>query len=324
MIEYLVGKKHPIQLGAKAEPFPRDIEKEVHNTQKFLKLCNQENYPVYISTKNTDIMPIDVLAKGIYFLGVSLASHKAADIRMLERNTSSPLQRLNRIPRGVFRKIIVRWQPFIPQLFKPRDGVDETINELEMDRFLDLIAGVADGVSISFLGFADFNDPALREQLGPDELGELDEVRILNHIREQAHRRGLEFYTASYRALSDSPICCGLKDEVETATPWVWSYLIADLFSGEKEYLTEKDLIDAFPDELKDVFFATLDVALFSRWARYSAKKTTILEEYQKNFKFNRRMNPANYFAGLYSRLVGGEYRIYFQDYRKMAAGNAH
>jgi hypothetical protein len=61
-----------------------------------------------------------------------------------------------------------------------------------------------------------------------------------------------------------------------------------------------------------------MDVALFSRWARYSAKKTTILEEYIRNFTYDRRMNPANYFAGLYSKVVDGEYRIYFMDYRKL------
>ena len=62
----------------------------------------------------------------------------------------------------------------------------------------------------------------------------------------------------------------------------------------------------------------TMKVALFSRWARYSVKKTTILEEYIKNFTFNRKMNPVNFFAGLYSKVVNGEFRIYFMDYRKM------
>jgi hypothetical protein len=129
----------------------------------------------------------------------------------------------------------------------------------------------------------------------------------------------LEFYTANYRALSDSPICCGLRgDEFEMSTPWVWGYLIRKLFTGEKEYLTVKDLVDAFPDALRNVMFAKMKVALYSRWARYMARKTTILEEYIKNFTFNRKMNPANYFAGLYSKVVDREFRIYFMDYRKM------
>ena len=62
--------------------------------------------------------------------------------------------------------------------------------------------------------------------------------------------------------------------------------------------------------------FAMLDVPLCSRWARYSAKKTTILEEYIKNFTYNRKMNPANFFAGLYSKVVDGEFQIHFLDYR--------
>jgi hypothetical protein len=149
---------------------------------------------------------------------------------------------------------------------------------------------------------------------------ELDEVEMLTIIREKAHQRGLEFYSANYRALSDSPICCGLRgDEFEMSTPWVWSYLIWKLFTGEKEYLSVKDLTGAFPKVLKHVTFATMDVALFSRWARYSAKKTTILEEYIKNFTLNRRMNPVNFFAGLYSKVVDGEFRIYFMDYREIA-----
>ncbi len=319
MIEYLVSKKHPVQLGTKADPFPQGVEEELQNTRKFIALCNKVNYPVYISTKNTGNMPVDLLAKGNYILGVSLSSHKAKDIRMLEKNTSDPLVRLSKIPTGVFKKIIVRWQPFIPQLFKPRKRVKEIINWSGIDRFLDKITGIADGVSISFLGWAYYKDKTLLDEIGPDELGELDEVEILNYIREQAHMRGMEFYTANYRALSDSPICCGLKeDEFKISTPWVWSCLIRKLFNNEKKYLTVKDLIKAFPSALKNVMFATTKVALFSRWARYSAKKTTILEEYIKNFTFNRKMNPVNFFAGLYSRVVDGEFRIYFKDYRKM------
>lgn len=319
MIEYLVSKKHPIQLGTKADPFPKDVEQEIQNTRKFMELCNKANYPVYINTKNTEDMPVDLLAKGNYVLAVSLSSHKAEDIRLLEKNTSPPLVRLRQIPAGVFKKIIVRWQPFIPQLFKSRGGCDELVNRSDIDAYLDEISCIADAVSISFLACNIVSDPALLEEIGPDDLDELDEVEILTYIREQAHQRGLEFYTADYRALSDSPICCGLRgDEFEMSTPWVWSYLIKKLFTGEKEYLTVKDLADAFPDALKNVMFATMNVALFSRWARYSARKTTILEEYIKNFTLNRKMNPANYFAGLYSKVVDNEFRIYFMDYRKM------
>lgn len=317
MIEYLVSKKHPIQLGTKADPFPKGVEEEVQNTRKFLELCNKVNYPVYISTKNTEDMPVDLLAKGNYVLGVSLSSHKTNDIRTLEKNTSDPMMRLSQIPADVFKKIIVRWQPFIPQLFMSGKRLNEMINWSDIDRFLDKISGIADGVSISFLTRSSVKDETLLKEIGPDELDELDEVEILSYIKEQAHQRGLEFYTANYRALSDSPICCGLReDEFEMATPWVWSSLIRKLFTGKKKYLTVRDLIDAFPDALNDVMFATMDVALFSRWARYSAKKTTILEEYIKNFTLNRKMNPANYFAGLYSKVVDREFRIYFKDYR--------
>jgi hypothetical protein len=159
----------------------------------------------------------------------------------------------------------------------------------------------------------------LLEESGPDEWGELDEVEIFTYVREQAHQRGLEFYTANYRALSDSPICCGLReDEFEMATPWVWGFLTWKLYTGQKKYNTVKDLEDAFPDALKNVMFATTNLALFSRWARYSAGKTTILEEYIKNFTFNRKMNPVNFFPGLYSKVVDGEFRVYFMDYRRM------
>jgi DNA repair photolyase len=319
MIEYLVRKKHPIQLGTKADPFPKDVEEEVQNTRKFLEMCNEVSYPVYISTKNTGNLPVDILAKGNYVLGVSLSSHRTKDIRMIEKNTSDPMVRISKIPAGVFKKIIIRWQPFIPQLFKPRRRIDEIINFSAVKRYLDKISDIADGVSISFLNRSMVRDRELLKEIGPDDLGELDDVEVLTWIREQAHLRGLEFYTANYRALSDSPVCCGLRrDEFKMSTPWVWSCLIRKLFTGKKKYLTVKDLADAFPDALKDVMFATMDVALFSRWARYSAKKNTILEEYIKNYTFNRKMNPANFFAGLYSKVVDGEFRIYFMDYRGM------
>ena len=319
LIEYLVAKKHPIQLGTKAEPFPRGMERALQNTRKFLELCNKFDYPVFITTKNTSEMPVDLLVKGNYVLGVSLSSHEASDIVMLERNTSDPLSRLRQIPVGVFKKIIVRWQPFIPQLFGIRKRIDRNTPWHRLDGFLDTIAGVAQGLSISFLDRNNVKDRTLLDEIGPDDLDELDEVEMLTYIKEQAHVRGLEFYTASYRALSDSPICCGLKeDELKLSTPWVWNYLVQKLYNGEKEYLTVKDLTDAFPDFLEHVKFATMKIPLYSRWARYSATKTTIPEEYVKNFTFDRRMNPVNFFAGLYSKVVDGEYRIYFMDYRKM------
>ncbi|MCP5105533.1 MAG: hypothetical protein GY950_19255 [bacterium] len=311
MVEYLVRKKHPIQLGTKADPFPVGIERELQITRKFIRLCNDSGYPAYICTKNTDPeeMPVDLLARGNYVLGVSLASHKAKQIRMLERAGSAPGVRIRRIPKGVFKKIIVKWQPFIPRLF----------DRSEIRRYLDAIAGTADGVSLSFLARSIVRDPELLEEIGPEELEELDEVELLVYIREQAHKRGLEFYTANYRALSDSPVCCGLRgDEFEMFTPWVWSYLVRKLFTGEKEYLTEKDVVDVFPDALKAVTFHTMNIALFSRWARYRSKRETILQEYIKNFTLDRKMNPVNFFAGLYSKVINGEFRIYFMDYRRL------
>jgi hypothetical protein len=321
MIEYLVSKRHPIQLGTKSDPFPKGIEPELKNTRKFIEMCNKVNYPVYISTKNTDTrdMPVEILAKGNYILGVSLASHKADHIQKLERNTSRPLERIRQIPQGVFKKIIVKWHPFIPQLFKPGNGRDEKVDWSEIDRYLDGISGTADAVSLSFLADSRVWDHSLLEEIGPDDFTELEEVAILTYIKEQAHIRNLEFYTSGYPALSDSPICCGLRgDEFEIFTPWVWSYLVWNLYTGEKPYLIVKDLVDAFPGPLKDKTFAGIGVALFSQWARYIAKKTTILEEYIRNFIFDRTVNPVNLFAGLYSRVVDGEFRIYFKDYRRM------
>ena len=34
--------------------------------------------------------------------------------------------------------------------------------------------------------------------------------------------------------------------------------------------------------------------------------------------QFDRKMNPVNYFAGLYSKVVNKEFRVYFKDYRDM------
>jgi DNA repair photolyase len=320
MIEYLVRRRHPIQLGASADPFPRSVEKKVQNTRRFLAMCNLVKYPVYITTKNTDDLPVDLLAAGNYVLGVSLVSHRLRDIQYLEGNTSRPRERLARIPRGVFRKVIVRWQPFIPNLF--RSKIKERVFDLaEIERFLDLISGTADGVSVSYLTWTGIRDRRALQLIGADDVDDQDALELFMFMREQAHRRGLEFYTANFRALSDSPICCGLGNgDFEIATPWVWSCLIRKLFDGEREYLTVRDLQDAFPAELKDVTFASMDVALFSRWARYLAKKTTALEEYIRNFTYDRRLNPANFFAGLYSKVVDGEFRIYFSDYRIQAA----
>lgn len=316
MIEYLVRERHLIQLGANAEPFPRGVEGMVGNTRRFLETCNEAKYPVYITTKNTTDLPIDLLAEGNYVLGVSLASHRPRDTGFLEGNTSLPRERLRRIPKGVFRKVVVRWQPFIPGLFKAKRGVG-LFDLSAVDRFLDLVAEAAEAVSISHLNWGGITEPEVLEYVGQDDVGDLDALELFTYIRQGAHQRGLEFYTSNYRALSDSPICCGLRgDEFKVSTRWVWAFLIWKLFSGEREYLTVEDIKEAFPDELKDVLFSTLDVALFSRWARYSAKRTTILEEYIRNFTRDRRMNPANFFAGMYSQVVDGEYRIYFMDYR--------
>jgi len=324
MVQYLVAKKHPVQLGTKADPFPRGVEREVQNTRKFIELCNRFKYPVYINTKNTDVrdMPVDLLVKGNYVLGVSIISHRVDDTKRLEKNTIEPIVRLRQIPTGIFKKIIVRWQPFIPQLYEYRARKSEKINWGEIDRYLDAISDTADAVSLSFINPFLVRDQWFLEEIGPDDLTELEDLEILTYIKQQAHQRQLEFYTSNYRALSDSPICCGLRgDEFEISAKWVWSYLIWKLFSGEKEYLTEQDLIDAFPAALKEEKFASLNIPLYSRWARYCSKKNTILDEYIRNFTTNRKMNPANYYAGLYSRVVDGEFRIYFKDYRNQTNG---
>jgi hypothetical protein len=321
MIEYLVARKHPIQLGTKADPFPAGVEREYKNTRKFIELSNKAGYPAYICTKNPDPaeMPLDLLARGNYVLAVSLASHRCGDIRLLEEHTSLPMTRLHHIPSGVFKKVVVKWQPFIPQLFTYRNGSGEITGHDLIDEYLDAIAGVADALSISFLSPGMVKEPTLLRETGYSEMDELDEVELLTYIKDQCHRRNLEFYTANYRALSDSPVCCGLRfDEFSYSTPWVWGFLIHKLFTGEQEYLTEKDLNEAFPPELKNVIFHTANIPLFSRWARYRSKKDTILQEYTRNFTMDRKMNPVNYFAGLYSKIVDGEYRVYFTDYRKM------
>lgn len=128
MIEYLVKKKHPVQLGTKADPFPKEVEKEQQNTRKFVELCNQFNYPIYITTKNPDVkdMPIDLLAKGNYVLGVSLASHKAEHIKMLERNTSKPSERIDQIPTGLFKKSLSSGIPLSRSCLEQMEGKAKT------------------------------------------------------------------------------------------------------------------------------------------------------------------------------------------------------
>ena len=248
MIEYLVRKRHPIQLGASADPFPRGIEKKVQNTRRFLAVCNSVKYPVYITTKNTDELPIDLLATGNYVLGVSLASHRAGDIKLLERNTSSPRDRLARIPQEVFKKVIIRWQPFIPNLYRSkRKGQIFDLGEIE--RYLDLTASVADGVSVSYLTWTGIRDPLALQAVGADDVDDQDALELFTFMQEQAHRRGLEFYTANFRALSDLRVCCGLNEtDFPIATQWVWAYLIIEVVrSARQEYLTVDDLRKAFP-----------------------------------------------------------------------------
>jgi hypothetical protein len=54
----------------------------MHNTRRFLEMCNEVEYPAYITTKNTADLPVDLLAKGNYVLGVSLASHRPKDLKI--------------------------------------------------------------------------------------------------------------------------------------------------------------------------------------------------------------------------------------------------
>ena len=320
MIEYLVSQRHPIQLGTKADPFPRGIEREIRNTFKFLELCNESHYPVYINTKNTDPedMPFDLLAKGNYTLGLSIASTRVSDIKKLEKNNLSPEIRIKNIPTGVFKKIIIKWHPFIPQLFISTKKQNARLDWGTIQNYIDEVSEIADAIMVSFLARTLVSDKTLLKEIGPDNLSEEDEVEILNFIKQHAHKRGIEFFTANYLAFSDSPVCCGLReDEFKMSPLWVWNYLIWPLYSSEKLYITQQDLIKAFPEALKNEKFASIDIPLYSRWAKYSAKKNTILEEYIKSFTYNRKMNPVNFFAGLYSKVVNGEFRIYFKDYRR-------
>ena len=319
MIEYLVSKKHPIQLGTNADPFPRRVEREEKNTYKFLKLCNESNYPVLIITKNTDPkdVPFDLLAQGNYILGLSIASTRVSDIKKLENNSPHPKVRMKNIPKGVFKKIIIKWHPFIPQLFMSKKKHSVRIDWGKIQNYIEKVSEIADAIMVSFLSRTLISDQRLLKEIGPDNLSKEDELEIINFIKQHTHKLGMEFYTANYFALSDSPICCGLReDEFNMSAFWVWNHLVWSLFLGEKLYIKQEDLIKAFPKALINEKFISMDIPLYSRWAKYSANKKTILDEYVKNFTTDRRMNPANFFDGFYSKVVNDEFRIYFKDYR--------
>lgn len=224
-----INARIPLHIGGLSDPF-QHCEKQENITLEVLKILKEKNYPFIISTKSTlaaEEPYLSLLKFSNCLVQYSLITLNEDLWRKLESGAPSPEQRLNAIKtlssNGV--KVIVRLQPLLPSA---TEGV--------LKDFVEKVkAAGAKGITVEWLKLSAFRNEKVDEiyevlsnALGIDlgkyykehgektgsdyELLPSEKIEMLLKLRDFCHEVGLQYFVAdnAFRALGDSPICCGL------------------------------------------------------------------------------------------------------------------
>ena len=192
----------PIHWGGMSDPF-QPVEKKERRSYECLKIFAETQYPFVVSTKGRllgDPEYIDLLAKCNCVVQVSMVCSKYDRI---EAGTPTYEERLQ-IVRAVaprVKRVIVRIQPYMPEVFK---DVMANIPRLAE-------AGVY-GIVLEGMKFSKAKAGMIRiggDCCYPKKVLEQDFVRL----RQEAHHHGMRFFSGEnrLRAMGDDMCCCGIE-----------------------------------------------------------------------------------------------------------------
>jgi len=215
----------PVKIGATADPFPVIEEKE-RITYDCLKVFQQYDYPVQISTKNPEVF----LSYAEDFVGANIALNVSCSFcddsvaRLIERGAISPTRRFEAIKKlsDMGFKITVRIQPFIlPYSMEVAERFIYTLKEYGVWGFqtegLKLRVCMSEKEKLVFRKIGDvfdFDIIAYFKKWGTIEGGDrvYSEVRkreMLQTYTDLAKKYGIKFFNADN--LIDSRYGCGAE-----------------------------------------------------------------------------------------------------------------
>ncbi len=249
----MLRRKMPIHFGGISDPFSNKIVSKI--SKKFLNILNNYNYPVIISTKNTEELitdeTMDILKKMKHLaIQISITTPNEKIAKKIEPNVPSPLKRINAIKyltdNGLY--VIVRLQPLffpwikeiinnlIPNLGSA--GCKHVIVEylkLPVEKNLSLFKDMFKLVDWDGYTFYKNNGAKLigREWILPNKF----KWENLQPIIDAIHQFGMTYGSGDYglNHLGDTDNCCGI-DKIDGFSNWFkgnFSNIIRHSTSGQ-------------------------------------------------------------------------------------------
>lgn len=309
---HLLKAGQPLHIGGMADPFPYLVESESGHTLGFIKAIKE--HPCIWSTKNPMPEYSDALGAGNHVLQLSLIG-LSDRVMKIEVGLQEPLSRLQKAgamrKNGSVKKLVVRMQPFIPHLYTQPGSIDKYLDALAennvdavtteflkkavSDDWADLSGAIGVNLNTTFAKFP---------TQGTDKVLPLEYRRgIVQKLRDGAHARGIEFYSAEneLRAMGDGPGCCGVstKDPVfGSKMPWVANELLFEA-KKTKGRIKLSDMVDRFPPDLieKDSLLIVQNVGSRKNMVQY--KEMTVRDLLAHKWSTKNYLNPSMFFDNL-------------------------
>jgi len=251
----LIKERMPIHWGGISDPFSgfELIDKE-HVSLKLLKLFNEFQYPIIMSTKSKWIVDNPEYLKEIqenknFIFQVSLITTNEK-LDKVEPGTSvaKRLELIEKVSKT--NRVVVRCQPFIPNFCE--EDIEEYIKTIAKKG--------ASALTIEFLKLSAFTSPTVKKAI--KDLGVIlgydvaryykykgvmtatdVEIRTelkrptIQKFKDLAHKYGMEFYCAdnALRDMGDGPICCGIPENYPGFENYFKANISTGLFKAKKD-----------------------------------------------------------------------------------------
>lgn len=218
----------PVHWGGMSDPF-QPIEAQVRSSYECLKLLAETRYPFVVSTKGKLVADPEYLVLLARCNCVVQISMVCSSYDRLEPGCPPYEERLRIVKTlaGKVQRVVVRCQPYMPEVYK------EVMTNIPR-----LAEAGAYGIVVEGMKF--FKGKSGMVKVGGDHVYPIETLRRdFEHIKAEAHKHGLKFYSGEnrLRALGDDMTCCGI-DGLEGFRPN--EYNLCMLMNGKKPEPTER------------------------------------------------------------------------------------
>ncbi len=321
ILMHYIRQRQPVHIGGMADPFPLRVERRIRHSRGLIEAVG--DYPIMWSTKNPLPEYADLMAIGNHVMQCSIIGFGNI-YKKIEKITPTGEERLEALKayKGKAKKLIIRWQPYMPWLHDA-----DTVKD-----FVERISGTADAVVVEFLkkgSTEKFRE--LSETLGID----LDKTfrdwkhmegtdfliptsiktRHIQMVREQTDKHGIELYIGEneLRDLGDGPNCCGIScKETMFASKMDYnlSHILFKLKAGGPIYL--KDLIEEMP-ECFDTNLKELNWNAGNRKGYHEQIRTTTRDKFREYLTTKNTNHPAILFRNVGVKRDGKGIYFYYK-----------